>query len=73
MSEYVIEKRVGDLIVRAYGIEPSEHPYLTSFNIAFAGESERLRLSGVNTIEEVRDLHYAIGAVLAEADRKMKR
>ena len=72
MSEYVIEKRVGDLVVRAYGIEPSPHPYLTSFNIAFAGESERLRFGGPSTIEEVRDLHYAIGAILAEADRKLK-
>lgn len=72
MPDYSIEKRIGDLVVRAYGIEPSSHTHLTSFSIAFAGESERLELSGPRTIEGVRDLHYAIGAILAEADRKMK-
>jgi hypothetical protein len=70
VTEYTIEKRVGELLVTAYGIEFTRHPYLTSINIGFAGEGERLRLSGNNAIEELRDLHYALGAILAEAARR---
>jgi hypothetical protein len=69
MSEYRIEKRIGDLWVSAYGLEPTHHPHFTAFMIGFTGESERIQL---HNIEEVRDLHYAIGAILAEADRKMR-
>lgn len=73
MAYYEFSKRVGDMIVTAHGIEPTRHPDLTAVTFSYEGESPRLQLHGPNTIEQLRDLQYAIGAILADAERRMRQ